>query len=102
VFHQFSTAVHLQSNDVKQPARHFGLKQWRDELTSSRDDAKMARALISPTFHTHTGERLLNSRTPTSQDSVRSTFWVTFESLTYILVGRLVGGPLCGFCRGGD
>jgi hypothetical protein len=63
-------------------------------LTTSWDDPKTARATVSPTFHTHTGERLLNSRSASSQEPGRS-LRLTFGYLTYIPVGMLAGrnGP---------
>src|ERR1700704_4308104 len=47
-------------------------------LTTTWDDPKTTRATVSPAFHTYTGERLRNSRTPGSQESGRS-FRLTFQ-----------------------
>src|SRR5258708_7276345 len=41
-------------------------------LTTSWDDPQTTSATVSPTSHTQTGERLRNSRTPSSQESGRS------------------------------
>jgi len=58
-------------------------------LTISWDDPQSTRGAVSPTFHTQTGEKLRNSRTPTGQESDR-LFRLISDGLTYILVGMLV------------
>jgi hypothetical protein len=50
----------------------FQISKQSGRLTTSWDDPKTTRVTVSPTFHTHTGERLRNSRTPSSQEPGRS------------------------------
>ena len=60
-----------------------------DGLTISWDDPQSTRGAVSPTFHTQTGKKLWNSRTPSGQKSDR-LFRLISNGLTYILVGMLV------------
>jgi TetR/AcrR family transcriptional repressor of nem operon len=68
----------------------FQISNQRGGLTTSRDDRTTARATSPPTFHTHTGGRLRNSRTSSSQEPIAIDFDLTFKWLTYILAGMLM------------
>ena len=47
---------HVHNDYVTQQAKHFGFRKQSGGLTTSWDDPKTARAAVSPTFHTDTGE----------------------------------------------